>query len=58
MTYHVIPINDIVDHDETTTCSCMPEIEYTEGGMIIIHNAYDGREYRERLLEDAHQALN
>ena len=42
---HIIPINDIKDHIEESTCLCYPKVEVIENGEImIIHNAYDGRE--------------
>lgn len=37
---HVLPINDLREHDETSQCWCKPI--YDEG--IYIHNSMDGRE--------------
>jgi len=50
MIYHILPINDIKEHEESTTCACSPKIEIIEtGDIIVVHNAYDGREYIEEL---------
>lgn len=37
---HVIPINDLKEHIESSDCWCGPEIR----DNLIIHNALDGRE--------------
>ena len=51
MAYHVLPIDDLREHEETATCWCQPRVEthdletgedYTE--PLIIHNSLDGRE--------------
>jgi hypothetical protein len=53
--YHVLPIDDEKPHKEIThfrpvglpfcDCECKPEhIETENGGMIIVHNSFDGRE--------------
>jgi len=43
--WHILPINDLVEHTEKSTCDCKPTAEIVEGGdMLIIHNAYDNRE--------------
>lgn len=44
MTQHVMPINDKEPHEESTTCECEPKVEHINGSMIVIHNAFDGRE--------------
>lgn len=53
MNYHIVPTNDIKEHEPTTTCSCNPKIEtYHDGEMLVRHNAYDGREH---LVADHYQ---
>jgi len=52
MTWHVIPNNDWIEHEETTTCPCEPRVEIINGEMIIIHNALDQRELKEIKLEN------
>lgn len=44
MTLHILPINDIKEHQELSTCECGPRIEFENGEMIIVHNSFDGRE--------------
>lgn len=44
MAFHILPINDIKQHEESSTCECNPSIIEESGELIIIHNAFDGRE--------------
>lgn len=45
---HLIPVNDLVIHEENTTCDCQPKVEFLESGdMMVTHNSYDGRELLE-----------
>lgn len=45
MIWHILPNEDTKEHEESSTCECYPLVELAEGGdMLIIHNAYDGRE--------------
>lgn len=50
MTYHVYPVDDLVDHDtDTEDCICGPTtkpVERDDGsyGWLIVHEALDGRE--------------
>lgn len=42
---HVIPLDDLLPHIEVGTgCMCDPVVEVHGGKLVIIHNAYDGRE--------------
>ena len=46
----IIPTNDIKEHkDYDTTCECNPKVIFENGEMIIIHNAFDGRELEEQI---------
>lgn len=47
MTQHIIPLNDLEEHEELTTCKCCPSVEFENGNMIVIHNAFDSREILE-----------
>ena len=47
MAIHILPINDIKEHEETTTCECCPSVAFENGEMIIIHNSFDKRELNE-----------
>jgi len=42
---HIIPANDIIKHTEDMFCQCNPTVEVQEDEyLLVIHNAYDGRE--------------
>lgn len=51
-TLHVVPVNDLVEHDTTTDqpdCICGPQTQLTpradgSDGWILIHAALDNRE--------------
>lgn len=48
--WHVYPVNDLKEHDtESPACHCNPTVELQDnGGLVVIHNSYDGRELKER----------
>ena len=50
-TVHVIPVNDLREHEENEdgSCWCNPRIEQEENGLVIIHNSLDGKEILEGL---------
>ena len=53
-TIHVYPENDLLPHiTDGTGCPCKPTVEYVEGGVLVIHNSYDGRERAEQPQEAA-----
>ncbi len=42
---HVIPLNDLTEHERSMGCWCKPrEEEPGEVGYIVVHNAADMRE--------------
>lgn len=41
---HIIPLNDEGEHEESSYCSCEPEVRLVNDVVLVIHNAYDGRE--------------
>lgn len=51
MIQHVYHVRDVFPHKlDSTPCECMPDIEVEENGnIIIIHNAYDGRDIIEEV---------
>lgn len=55
MTYHVLPVNDLKEHTEDTICECRPKVIFENGNMIVIHNSFDGREYKEELIREIEQ---
>lgn len=48
---NVLPVNDIKEHTEDTTCECSPTVEYEGSEILVIHNSYDGREALEQAEE-------
>lgn len=42
--WHILPINDIFDHEESVLCECRPQIQIIDDQLIITHNAFDGRD--------------
>ena len=46
--FHVLPINDLREHEENGNCWCIPRIEYEEFIPIYIHNSMDRREEYEQ----------
>lgn len=46
--WHVKPVNDLKKHHNSMMCWCNPKVELQENrGLIVVHNSYDMREYRE-----------
>jgi hypothetical protein len=43
---HVIPVNDTMAHHESITCPCNP-VKDKECEDVLVHNAFDGREFKE-----------
>jgi hypothetical protein len=54
MIWHILPINDIKDHVEDSTCPCEPVVLVEGGDLIIVHNSWDGRE----AVEEATEIIN
>ena len=44
---HMLPINDLRDHEESDTCWCQPRRD-EEDTAVVIHNSMDRREEYER----------
>ena len=50
---HVCPLNDIEEHDvSSTSCWCCPEVLFEEE-IIIVHNAFDGRFNNEKTQNES-----
>ncbi len=48
MTVHTYPTNDHYPHSTNgTPCACKPRIVHVDGGIVIVHNSFDGREILE-----------
>jgi hypothetical protein len=53
MTWNILPCNDLKEHTNDSTCECKPRVEIMEDGdLLCIHNSWDGREYKEQLIEE------
>ena len=50
--YNILPINDIESHTEDSICKCNPKVIFENGEMIVVHNSFDGREYKEQLIDE------
>jgi hypothetical protein len=47
---HVVPLNDIIEHELSSTCECSPNLEVLDNGeLLITHNAIDDRTLLEQL---------
>lgn len=46
-TWHVLPTNDVEEHEESIFCHCNPTQYNFDEGPVIVHNAFDGRELYE-----------
>lgn len=42
--YHVLPTNDILEHQEGSYCRCNPRIDVYENGVVVCHTSFDLRE--------------
>jgi hypothetical protein len=49
--YHILPIDDIGTHIESSMCTCNPMVKQHSGEMICVHNSFDGREFLEKAQE-------
>jgi len=48
---HVMPLNDLREHEETRDCWCHPDClrePYEEADIVVVHQAADGRELIEQ----------
>lgn len=50
MKIHITPINDKYPHHESDKCPCNP-VRDSECEEVIIHNAFDGRDFGEAINE-------
>ena len=55
---HILPVNDLEEHEKTTTCKCKPRVEFENGEMIVIHNSFDGRGCNKCLDKDGNNIGN
>lgn len=48
---HILPIDDLEEHEENFNCKCEPKLTYEGRGKIITHNSFDRRELIEQVIE-------
>ena len=53
MPLHILPINDLKEHEESSTCECCLKLIIENGEMIFVHNSFDGRE----IIEEVNKIL-
>lgn len=47
--WHTYPLNDKLEHQTTGFgCICHPKIKHQLEGTMVVHNSFDGREYKEK----------
>lgn len=51
-TVHVVPVRDLIEHDDSEDCTCGPTTEPVERddgsfGWLVVHHSLDGREASE-----------
>jgi hypothetical protein len=55
--WHIIPVNDLEEHEMSSTCKCHPELQESDGFLFLVHNSFDGREHAEQLIDKAKQSF-
>ena len=48
---HVVPVNDVIEHESSSLCQCEPKTDYINpitGVYVIVHNALDERDSQGR----------
>jgi hypothetical protein len=43
-TLHVHPLGDVIAHEMSDDCPCVPEQRPVTGGWLAVHHSLDGRE--------------
>lgn len=44
---HVVPVDDLIEHETDEDCVCSPTPRFGEGGPVYVHHSLDGREVTE-----------
>ncbi len=52
MSIQIIQVNDLSEHERTSTCPCNPKVYFENGVMIISHHAFDDRQLIEEVFKD------
>jgi hypothetical protein len=47
-TMHIVPYDDLMEHEQSANCICGPTVQYLDDGLkTITHVSLDGREVEE-----------
>lgn len=44
--WHILPENDLYEHEDSAECQCLPRSTVEGDEVIVVHNAFDSREFR------------
>jgi len=56
---HICPVNDLREHNTNSEyCICAPSVIEFNGSVMVIHNAFDGREFFERDHRELQEECN
>ena len=47
MEYHVTPVGDLIEHEDSEDCVCGPDWKEESGSDIYVHHSLDNRELEE-----------
>lgn len=47
---HILPKRDTRQHIESGDCACVPATMEGSGGVVIIHNSFNGRDYLGKIV--------
>ena len=56
--YHIIPVNDLKEHEDSSICHCQPSVSIEEGDIFIVHNSCDNREFKEDFVKNIKDRIN
>lgn len=43
-----MPVDDSKGHTFCTTCACSPDVMFENGWIIVVHDAFDGRDVSDK----------
>lgn len=49
---NIIPIDDLEEHKNNSTCKCNPKVIFENGEIILVHYAFDKRHITEEITKD------
>ena len=49
---HIMPLNDWAEHYDCVQCLCRPFLTRVGSEILVVHNAFDAREYFEGMPDD------